>query len=381
MISEPIKRASRIALTIYFFIIGLTFGSWASRIPDLKEKLNLSEAALGTILLMLPLGQMTMIPFSGRIAAKYGSRFVLRVAFLGYSGMLIGIGLANSPWQLALCLYCFGLCGNMGNISVNTQGVMLEKKYERPIFSSLHGIWSLGGFSGALVGLLMMRYGIAPIYHYFGIVLAVWGCNLYFQKDLLPSPPQENTLPKYKLQVPDGILLKLGLMCFFCMSVEGCMFDWTGVYFKEVIGTEEKFVSLGYAAFMITMASGRFLGDRLASTFGRKRMVVASGFFILSGLLIVVTLPYLISATIGCMLTGFGVSSIVPLLYGTAGKIESSVSSIAIATVAGIGYLGFLMGPPFIGYVAELTGLKMSFAIISISGILISLLAQKTALK
>ncbi len=378
--TEQPRWKARVALGLYFFAMGLCFGSWASRIPDIKAALQLSEGALGTILLMLPLGQMTMMPFSGRIAAKFGSKSILRIAIMGYVLMLSLIGQVTASWQLAFCLYFFGMCGNLCNISVNTQGVQLEKIYGRPIFSAFHGIWSVGGFTGAATGLLMMKNGWSPAVHLPSIAGIIVIFNLLSQSFLLPKSATTTTPPKLKFRMPKGILLQLGIICFCCMSVEGCMFDWSGVYFKEIIQTEERFVSLGYAAFMITMATGRFLGDRLAERFGRKNMVMYSGMMIFSGLMLLVAFPHVVYSTIGCMVIGFGVSSIIPLLYSTAGRLKMIPSSIAIATVAGTGYFGFLMGPPMIGYIAELTGLRISFALIAMSGLLITLLIRRISI-
>jgi MFS family permease len=147
-----------------------------------------------------------------------------------------------------------------------------------------------------------------------------------------------------------------------------------------VIQVPERLVPAGYASFMIVMATGRFTGDRLALRFGRNRMVRLSGLLIFTGLLILVTLPFLVSGIIGCMLTGFGVSSIIPLTYSTAGKVDRVPNSIAIATVSGIGYFGFLLGPPIIGFVAEATGLQYSFLLMAIAGVAINLLVRRIGL-
>ena len=155
------------------------------------------------------------------------------------------------------------------------------------------------------------------------------------------------------------------------------MFDWSGVYFKQVVKAEGSMVSLGYASFMVMMATGRFMGDGLALRFGRKRMVQFSGVLIFTGMMIAVLFPYLISATIGFLIIGFGVSSIIPLMYSTAGKIKGVASGMAIATVSGIGFFGFLMGPPLIGYIAELAGLQYSFAVIALMGLGITLMINR----
>ena len=375
-IRHPIRRTVT-AVSVFFFIQGMTFGSWASRIPDLKFRLGLSEGQLGTILFMLPLGQLTMMPFSGRIVTRLGSRNVLRIALASYATILSLIGRVEHAWQLSLLLYLFGLVGNLCNISVNTQGVNAETVHGRPIFTRFHGLWSLGGFTGAIIGSLMMRKGIEPPGHLLGITGTVILLDIVFQRFLIPKQALRSTLPPFKLRMPKGELLLLGVIAFCCMSVEGCMFDWTGIYFRQVVKADEALVSSGYAAFMMTMSGGRFLGDRMSTVFGRRRWVMVSGLLIFTGLLTTVVLPYLVPAVIGCLITGFGVSSIIPLMYGTAGRDPEVPGGIAIATVAGVGYLGFLLGPPVIGYMAELFGLRSSFLAMSIGGIAINALVRK----
>ena len=371
------KLQIRIAVSVFFFCQGICFASWASRIPDIKSALHLSEAGLGSILLGLPLGQLTMMPFSGRAVTRFGSKNVLRIAAACYAIVLTFIGLVNAPWQLALCLYGFGLSGNLCNISVNTQAVNAEALFGRPIMASFHGVWSVAGFTGALVGSLMMQLSLKPYTHFWIIAGTVILLNLTFNKYLLQTAISRSASSFRQMQWPQRLLLKLGLIAFCCLSAEGCMFDWSGVYFKQIVKAEGSWVSLGYASFMIMMATGRFTGDKLAEKFGRKKMVQLSGVLIFTGMMTAVLLPHLITATIGFLIVGFGVSSIIPLMYSTAGKQTQVASGIAIATVSGIGFFGFLMGPPLIGYIAQLAGLQYSFMVIAFLGLGISLMVSK----
>ena len=371
------KLQLRIAVSVFFFNQGLAFASWASRIPDIKTTLHLNEAALGSILLALPIGQLCTMPFSGRLVTRFGSKYVLRIAAIGYVLSLTNIGLVNKPWQLVVALTAFGIFGNLCNISVNTQAVHAEMKYERPIMASFHGIWSTAGFTGALIGSLMMKLDIKPYYHFW--IIAVFGISmvLVFNRFLLLTPTSKSASSFTRFKWPHGSLLMLGVIAFCCLSAEGCMFDWSGVYFKQVVKAEGSLISLGYASFMIMMATGRFTGDSLAQKFGRKKMVQLSGILIFFGMMIAVVFPYLVSATIGFLIIGFGVSSIIPLMYSTAGKVKEVASGIAIATVSGIGFFGFLMGPPLIGYIAQLAGLQYSFAVIALMGLGISLMINR----
>ena len=371
------KLQLRIAVSVFFFNQGLAFASWASRIPDIKSTLHLTEAGLGTILLALPVGQLLTMPFSGRLVTRFGSKYVLRIAAIGYVISLTNIGLVERPWQLALALFAFGIFGNMCNISVNTQAVHAEMHYNRPIMASFHGIWSTAGFTGALVGSLMMKLGIRPVYHFW--IIAAFGITivLLFNRFLLLTPTSRSESSFKKIKWPHGSLLMLGVIAFCCLSAEGCMFDWSGVYFKQIVKAEGSLISLGYASFMIMMAAGRFMGDGLAQRYGRKTMVQLSGILIFTGMMIAVTFPYLMTATVGFLIIGFGVSSIIPLMYSTAGKIKEVASGIAIATVSGIGFFGFLMGPPLIGYIAQLAGLQYSFAVIAVMGLGITLMINR----
>ena len=268
-------------------------------------------------------------------------------------------------------------CGNLCNISVNTQAVHAEALYNRPIMASFHGIWSTAGFTGALIGSLMMKLDIKPYYHFWIIALFAITMMLIFNKYLLLTPTSKTASSFTKIKMPHGSLMLLGVIAFCCMSAEGCMFDWSGVYFKQVVKAEGSLVSLGYASFMIMMATGRFIGDRLALKFGRKKMVQLSGILIFIGMMIAVLFPTIVTATIGFLIVGFGVSSIIPLMFSTAGKIKEVASGIAIATVSGIGFFGFLIGPPLIGYIAQLAGLQYSFAVIAVLGLGITLLINR----
>lgn len=371
------KQKVRICVSVFFFCQGLTFASWASRIPDIKTALHLNEAALGTILLALPVGQLLTMFFSGRAVTRFGSKYVLRVAIVGYVISLTNIGLVEKPWQLVVALTAFGIFGNLCNISVNTQAVHAEELYNRPILASFHGVWSAAGFTGAIIGSQMMKLEIKPYYHFLIIALFAVTMMLIFNKYLLLTPTSKLAGSFRNIKWPHGSLLLLGVIAFCCLSAEGCMFDWSGVYFKQVVKAEGALISLGYASFMIMMATGRFTGDALALKFGRKKMVQLSGVLIFTGMMIAVLFPTIVTATIGFLIVGFGVSSIIPLMYSTAGKVKEVASGIAIATVSGIGFFGFLMGPPLIGYIAQLAGLQYSFAVIAVLGIGITLMINR----
>lgn len=370
------NRQIRIAVSAFFFAQGLCFASWASRIPDLKSGLQLSDAALGSILLALPAGQLTAMPFSGRLVTRFGSKKVLRIFLALYAICLTNLGLATQGWHLAIGLYFFGICGNMCNISVNTQAIRAEKLYARPIMTSFHGAWSSAGFAGAAIGLLMMGQSIKPYYHFVIIALLVIGFVMYGQQ-FLQTGRAATTEKRPFFSKPNGVLVQLGIIGFCSMASEGAMFDWSGVYFKQVVHAPEALTILGYVSFMVMMATGRFMGDKLIARYGRKKMLQWSGILISTGLFLSVLLPYLVTATIGFLIVGLGVSSIVPMVYSSAGKVSNISPGMALASVSSVSFLGFLMGPPLIGYIAELSDLRYSFACIGLLGFAIALLVSK----
>jgi MFS family permease len=379
--SESIKEKKRIrlAVALVYFCMGLCFASWASRIPDIKTALHLNDAMLGSILFALPVGQFLMMPFSGKLVTHFGSRKVILVALPLYTVCLSNIGLVKQGWQLAIALFLFGLAGNLCNISINTQGVAAERLYERPIMASFHGGWSLAGFTGALIGLLMINLKIAPYWHFISVILIVWVIvwinNPFLVKGKI-GPNKDDPKRRF-FSKPDSILLQLGIIGFCSMASEGAMFDWSGVYFKDVVKAPSSLVILGYTSFMIMMATGRFVADYMISRIGRKRLLQICGVMISTGLFTSVLFPYLIPCTIAFMLVGLGVSSIVPTVYSAAGRHSKVPAGIALATVSSVSFLGFLMGPPLIGYISELAGLRYSFAVIGIFGMGISLLVAR----
>lgn len=370
------KSRIRIAVALFFFCQGLAFASWASRIPTIKSNLQLSEGQLGTILLMLPIGQLVTMALSGKLVSKYGSHRLLPIVVIIYGMILCLIGFATNAWQLGGVLFLFGIIGNMCNIAVNTQGVLAEGLFTKPIMSSFHGSWSIAGFTGALVGLLTMNLGVTTVQH-FMLIFCVIILNTLVNKSYL-APPKEATIDKKKFSFkPDRVLISLGVIGFCSMATEGAMFDWSGVYFHDIVKAPENLVVVGYASFMVTMAIGRFVGDYIIGKLGRQRTLQCSGILMFVGMILAVLFPQFIICTLAFMLVGFGVACNIPTVYSIAGKHKTIPSGIALAMVSSISYLGFLMGPPLIGYIAELFSLQYSYAVFASFGLLMFVMTSK----
>jgi len=365
---------NRIAVGSLFFLAGLCFSSWASRIPSIRQKLNLSDAELGIVLFALPVGLLISLPLSGWLINKSGSKKVIITSILLYSVILVAIGFAGTTFQLIACLFIFGLLGNMVNISVNTQAVGVEALYQRSIMASFHGLWSMAGFTGAAIGTFMIGKNIIPSYHFLLVTSLVFVIVLInFRHTLAKDFNTKKNQPL--IFKPEKSLINLGLIAFCSMLCEGAMFDWSGIYFEKVVKADKALIGAGYTAFMLTMATGRFFADWFTNRIGLKHTLQVSGALTASGLLIAVMLPHLVTAIVGFLLVGFGVSSVIPLVYSVAGKSKVLSAGTALAAVSTIGFLGFLLGPPMIGLVAGATSLRVSFFIIAVMGSCITIIA------
>ncbi|RAK70114.1 MFS transporter [Hymenobacter edaphi] len=373
-------RTHRLAVAAWFFLQGLIFASWASRIPTIQQRLGLSEGDLGLLLLAIPLGQLPSLPLTGWLVHQYGSRRTALAGAMIYSSALVGLGWAPSLWLLVPCLVVFGFASNLMNISINTQAVGVEALYPKPIMASFHGMWSLAGFTGAAIGTAMNGFSVLPEFHFLLILaLILVGAMLSFN-GLLPHSVSEDTAEQPLFVLPDRTLLSLGAIAFCALICEGAMFDWSGVYFKKVVQADKAWVSAGYTAFMSTMALGRFGADWLTARLGARAVIQLSGCLTAVGLLIAVLFPTLGPALLGFMLVGFGTSSVVPLVYSAAGRSTVMSAGMALAAVSTIGFLGFLIGPPIIGLVAGATSLRISFSLIALMGLCVAAVASRARL-
>ncbi len=369
---------SRVAVSAFFFLPGLCFASWASRIPDISAKLGMNSGQLGQLLLAIPLGSLLSLPLAGWLVSSWGSRRTVLLASVLYAGFLPLLGWAGSFWTLAPALALFGFAGNMLNISVNTQAIGVQQFYGKPVMGSFHGLWSLAGFLGGALGTVLIGWHQTPLRHFLVVLvvclaIAGWAHGNTLRQDV--GKTNEGG-PGLSLRHPDPYLLRIGLIAFCGMMSEGAMFDWAGVYFQKVVRPDAALVTAGYVACMSTMALGRFLSDYFTHRFGTMRMLQVSSALIVSGLLLAVGFPYLVPAVGGFLLIGFGIASVVPLSYSSAGLATSVSPGVALALVSTIGFLGFLLGPPLIGFLAQLFTLRAAFGMVAIVATGIGVLAS-----
>ncbi len=280
------------------------------------------------------------------------------------------LGFCTSVWALVPVLFFLGASRNLFNISTNAQAVAVQSLYDRSIMANFHGIWSLAGFAGAAIGYFAVNYGVSTSYHMLAVSIILIVCSFLFISGTIYQPPIPQ--PKRKLfSLPEKSLITFALVCFCCMACENAMYDWSGVYFEKVIHVSKGNATEGFVFYMIAMTLGRFVGDAIVNRFGIKNMLRGSGILIFTGLMLSVVFPNQLIAALGFVMVGFGVSCIVPMVFQLAGRSKTMSSGTALASISSIGYLGFLLVPPFVGFIAEAINLRVSFGLISFLGLMI----------
>lgn len=367
------RKKQRISLSTYFFISGFFFSTWASRIPSIKEKFDLNEAELGNLLLSMPVGSLVGLPISGWLVSRFESRHPLIASFLFLALALVGIGFSENVFGTVAAVFLFAFSVRIFNISMNTQSITLQKSFPRKIVGSFHGLWSTGGLIGVLFSTVMIKLDISMFRHLFavaviGMIAAVAAYRFLLSKD------RSTAGNKLKLGKPDKFILNLGLLVFFAALCEGGMFDWSGVYFREVVG--EEIFTLGYLIFMLFMAVSRFFSDKIMERIGMEKTYIISSMFIVTGILVAITFPYFWPVLIGFSLVGLGVAAVVPMTFLLAGTSSKYSPGMAISIITTYAIVGMLLGPPLVGYLAHLFGLKVSFILFLLAGLMLIPVSQ-----
>lgn len=370
-------RKMRIANAVFFFISGYGYTTWTSRIPFIQQQqLHLNKAQFGAALFALPIGLIVTLPFTSRLLTTFSSNRIMLIGAVAFNCMLALLGYSNMYWQFIIILFFFGSSRNFLNLSTNTQAVGVQKFYNKSIITTFHGIWSLAGLAGVATSWVMVYFNIPTNIHL--LVVSIGLCIfsfLAFPNTLHQKPEPHERKPIFIL--PDKALLKFALICFATMACENVMYDWSGIYIREAVHASEKTVTNGPLFFMVCVAIGRFIGDRMIGRWGIKQLLINSSVLIMSGFAVAILFPNVVAALAGFGLVGLGVSCIVPLVYSMAGKSKTMSGGPAIAAVSTIGYLGFLFVPPFVGFVAQAASLQWAFGVIALLGLLIFWMATK----
>lgn len=364
-------RTARIAVAIFFFLSGTIFATWTTRIPAIQARLSLSPGSLGLALLGMAAGALVAMNLSGYLSARFGSHFTTIIGSLCFCIALPLLALAPDYPLLIVALVFFGASNGSMDVAMNTQGVAVEQRYKKPILNSFHACWSFGGLIGSLVGGLVAARDVAPWLHFLVIaILCVIG-TLLAARFLLPT--QANTRGSGVVFVrPTRSLLILGLVALCSVVAEGAIGDWSALYLSGTVHTGAGLAASGFAALSIMMAAGRGVGDQLTARFGPAMMVRLGGLVAAVGLTLTLVFPWLPVAIIGFGLVGLGLSTMFPLVLSAAGR----TSPQAIAAVATCGYTGFLIGPPVIGFAADILSLRIALGFVVVLSLCAALCAR-----
>ena len=366
MTTRELRRA-RVAVLSYFFVLGVATATWSARLPAIKTTLGLSDARLGLALFAVPAGSVLTLPWSGRIADRFGAVRVTRIAGVATPAALILIGLGPQAGSLAVlvaALACYGAVAGLLDVSMNACGATLEIAYGRPILSSLHAAYSIAGLAGAGIGALSAALGIAPLptFAATAVTLIIGGLFAGPRMVIPPPPPEPGKRPGDAPRRSAGqisvVIWVLGLLALCGQVGEGSAGDWSAVYLHVNLGTSAAVAAAGLAAFSVTMAAGRLAGDRLAARYGSVRLVRGSGLVAGLGLAAGLLIGTPAAAIAGFALLGAGLAGIFPQIVSSAVRLDPARAGRNIGRIAAVAYSGLLGGPVAIGAAASGVGLR-----------------------
>ncbi|QNL48397.1 MFS transporter [Olivibacter sp. SDN3] len=382
-LEKRIVLKARRATQLIFLLCGLGVASWAPMVPYAKERLAMNEASLGLLLLLLGGGALIMMPITGFLIHRYGSRIIILLSALMIALLLPLLLMMGQPVSLGITLFFFGAGVGAVDVAMNAHAVHVQEVYGRHIMSSFHGLFSVGGLFGSLGLGALMKLGLEPIAAAvtIAILLIIIVCSQY--KDLFSvstetalTAPIGKTAGNSKiggaLWLNHGVLF-LGAMCFIVFLAEGAMLDWSAVFLREERSVDAEWSGVGYAAFSIAMAFMRLAGDRLVEHFSPNKTVVLGSFVAGIGFLLAVLSPWTFASIFGFILLGLGAANVVPVFFSAAGRMPGIPASVAIPAITTMGYAGQLAGPALLGFVAFQFSLPIAFALVALLLFVVSL--------
>lgn len=390
------KERIRYAVLSFFLAQGLCFSSWASRIPDVKAMFDVYDVFYwGLVLFLIPVGKFVAIPLAGFLVSRLGSRIMVQASVFGYALSLFLIGAVSSIYALGACLFFFGVFWNMCDISLNTQGIVIERLFGRTIMASFHGGWSLAACLGAVIGFFMIMAGVPPFIHFSVsalLILLIILCGRRYLQDDRVRQFEEVEVKEEKgqketpallsfIRKPELILIQFGLAGLFGLIVESAMFDWSGLYFESVLQVP-KSLQIGFLVFMVMMTVGRFLANWAYGRLGKQRVLQLAGAFIFIGFFVSALLGgvfdnmilKVVVNSLGFMLVGLGISCVVPTIYSLVGAKSHTPVGIALTILSSISFVGSLVAPVLIGAISKAFDLEIAYLVVGVLGLCLFLM-------
>ncbi len=364
--ASPGKLHSRVALgtRTVFLIAGLGMSSWAPLVPFASQRLQLSGASLGALLLCLGMGSLAAMPLTGSLVGRFGCRRVMLLSTLIVLATLPLLATLEVMWMMAATLIVFGAGLGMLDVAMNVQAVEVEKAARRPMMSGFHGFFSLGGILGAGAISLLLSVGLSPLLSVALVLLLMLLLLVASLPTLMSTRLHQPDQPW--LVVPRGFVAFLGLLCFILFLAEGAVLDWGALLLLQRPGMSTAHAGLGYAVFSVAMTLGRLTGDSIIQRFGRFPVMLAGALTASAGLAMAVFLPSPQAALLAFLLVGFGLANTVPMLFNAVGNQQDMPANLGISAMTTLGYAGILSGPALIGFISQWLSLSGAFLLIAL---------------
>jgi MFS family permease len=373
-----VLSSPRAAVAAAFLIHSTVSGTWAPRLPAIKESLGLSDGELGTALVGLAIGLVAGTRVAGTPIDRFGSRPVMRAGFPLLAATLLLPGLAGSGPALFLSLLVLGVASGALDVAMNAQGIEVERVLRRPILSGLHGLWSVGLGTGAAVAAGAAAIGADPLEHFAVVAAVLAALSVVLLRGLLSVHHQvreesEDAEPaNVRWTLP---LVLLGVITFCSFVGEGAASDWSAVYMTQELGTSEALGAVAFAAFAVTMATARFAADPLRARLGSVPLVRGGSLIAAAGLAAALLIHEPWAGIAGFALLGLGLAPVVPIAFSAAGALDPRATGRLVGRVATIGYVGSVAGPIMIGWLAEATSLRTSLGLVVVLSLAIAVSA------
>jgi len=360
-----------------FLINGLGMSAWAPLVPFARDRLQLSGASLGALLLCLGIGSLAAMPVTGTLVARFGCRRVMCFSTLLVLMMMPLLATADSHLVMAAALMLFGAGLGMLDVAMNYQAVQVEQAADKPMMSGFHGFFSLGGILGAGTVSLLLSQSFSPLAATL-VVMAVMLLLLLWRLPVLMNERLHQPDQPW-LVIPRGWVAFLGLLCFILFLAEGAVLDWGALLLLQNPEMSPAWAGLGYAVFSVAMTLGRFSGDKIIERFGRYPVMLTGALTAAAGMSLAVWLPWPEIALLAFLLVGFGLSNTVPMLFNAAGNQQDMPANLAISAMTTLGYAGILSGPALIGFISQWISLSGAFLLIALLLLAVAASARKVA--
>ncbi|MGJ8528433.1 MFS transporter [Maritalea sp.] len=364
------------AVSAMFALNGALFGIWASRIPAIVQRFELSHTSIGLLLLLMAAGAIVSFPVAGHLADKLGAFRVTKFTAIFYVLALILLGVSPSIYFLAVALFFFGATHGAMDVAMNSWATEVEKANGKPQMSSFHAMFSMGAGLGAATGFVAVTAGLSPAMHFAIAAVCIGIVAFAFANISWTSTQHQPTSKPPLFAIPRGPLLAVGVIAFCSAIGEGGMADWGAIFLKSVTSASEANAALGYTVFSIGMVIVRFLGGQIIARFGSELSARMGGLFALVGCSAAVISGTFVFGLIGFGLMGMGYALIIPIAFTKAAEFSPKSPGVAIAAVSTLGYGGLLLGPPLIGFVAGATSIRGAFLVLAALALVIVFLSR-----